>query len=173
MTVARCPYGNLIFQHRRLLSQSGSMHEDEETSGLGTTAHKATVDKDKATVDKDKVESESLLPMERISNLEEGLKSLTLVVHKGFNRQEQWIRWIVGFGVWTVLFKVLYHDGYMQDKMLEAIKDSKNELEGKIKDSKNKLEDKFGHTLQLSLAVLKSDILLAIAKEEPKATKER
>ncbi|PWW75007.1 hypothetical protein C7212DRAFT_345630 [Tuber magnatum] len=91
---------------------SGSMLKDEETDGPGTTAHKATVDKDtaynakvdqdtahKATVDKDtvreatvdgdKVESESLLPIERISMLEEGLKSLTSVVDKGFDRQKR------------------------------------------------------------------------------------
>ncbi|KAG0643676.1 hypothetical protein HOY80DRAFT_1032382 [Tuber brumale] len=49
---------NLIFLHRRQLSQSGSMHGDEETSGPGTTPHEATVEKDtayKATVDKDTV----------------------------------------------------------------------------------------------------------------------
>ncbi|RPA98088.1 hypothetical protein L873DRAFT_1808657, partial [Choiromyces venosus 120613-1] len=138
MTMACRPYGNLIFQHRRESNQSGSMHEAEETSGLGTTAYKATVDKDRAN----KVESESLLPTERIRKLEEGLESLTSVVDKGFNRQEHWITWIVSFGVGTV-----------------------------IKDSKNELEDKFGQTLQLSLAALKSDILLAIAKEELKATK--
>ncbi|KAG0134788.1 hypothetical protein HOY82DRAFT_602156 [Tuber indicum] len=39
-----------------------------------------------------------------------------------------------------------------------------------IRDSENALEDKLRKTLQLSLATFKSDILLAIAKEELRAT---
>ncbi|KAG0637123.1 hypothetical protein HOY80DRAFT_1138595 [Tuber brumale] len=133
MTMARRPHGNLIFQHRRVSGQFGSIHEAEETSGPGTTAHKTRVDKVK-------VKSESLLPMERICKLEEGLERLTSVVNNGFNRQERWMRWIAGFGVGTVLFEVLYHDGHIQDNMLEAIKDSKSELQSQIKDLKGGLQ---------------------------------
>ncbi|PWW80423.1 hypothetical protein C7212DRAFT_362215 [Tuber magnatum] len=163
LTMGHRSCGNLIFLHRRQLSQSGSMHRDEETSGPGTTPHEATVDKNtayKATVDKDtvreatvrkdtankpavdsdKVEPESLLPIERISKLEEGLKNLASVVDKGFNRQERWIRWIVGFGVGTVLLKGFYYDEHLQNRMLEKIADSKSELQGEIKDLRNELQ---------------------------------
>ena len=69
----------------------------------------------------------------------------------------------------------------MQDRIL-AIKDSRNELEGKIKDSKNELpvegktkvsrndlEKTYKQTLELSLTSFKNEILLAI--QELKATK--
>ncbi|KAG0125189.1 hypothetical protein HOY82DRAFT_616954 [Tuber indicum] len=205
LTMAHHPYGNLIFLHRRQLSQSGSVHEDEETSGPGTTVHKTTVDKDtghkaavhkdsvrEATVDKDtahkpavdgdKVETESLFPIERISKLEEGLKNLASVVDKGFNRQELWIRWIIGFGVGTVLLTVFCHDEHLQDRTLEKIGGSKSRLQGEIRDLRDQLQgeikhsnkelgDKFAQTLQLSLGTLKSDILFAIAKEELQGNK--
>ena len=51
--------------------------------------------------------------------------------------------------------------------MLEAINDSRNELEGKIKDSpKNGGEKAFKQTLGLLLTSLKNEILFTITKEE-------